>query len=98
MEEACSCAICPIKTEIRGPSPHEAPGRDIYALVACFFTNLFKDKEDIIDETLSTFRANVFFRNFDVRNSGDRTLIYLTLYTHQCLVKLEKIEDKATGA
>lgn len=55
------------------------------------------DKEDIIDETLNTFRANVLFRNFDVRTSSDRTLIYLTLYTHQCLVKLEKIEDKATG-
>ena len=56
------------------------------------------DKEDIIDETLNTFRANVLFRNFDVRTSSDRTLIYLTLYTQQCLVKLEKIEDKATGS
>jgi actin related protein 2/3 complex subunit 3 len=55
------------------------------------------DKEDIIDEVLGTFRANIFFRNFDVRNSGDRTLIYLTLYVQQCLVKLEKIEDKASG-
>mmetsp|Transcript_30683 Transcript_30683/g.66927 ORF Transcript_30683/g.66927 Transcript_30683/m.66927 type:complete len:177 (-) Transcript_30683:162-692(-) len=80
MEETCSCAVCPIKSDIRGPSPHAPP-----------------DKEDIIDETLSTFRANVLFRNFDVRTSADRTLIYLTLYTHQCLVKLEKIEDKATA-
>jgi actin related protein 2/3 complex subunit 3 len=60
--------------------------------------NLFvTDREDIIDEVLGTFRANIFFRNFDVRNSGDRTLIYLTLYVQQCLVKLEKIEDKASG-
>lgn len=55
------------------------------------------DDEDIIDETLNFFRANVFFRNFDVRGPADRTLIYLTLYTHQCLVKCEKIEDRATG-
>jgi actin related protein 2/3 complex, subunit 3 len=55
------------------------------------------DEEDVIDETLNFFRANVFFRNFEVRGSSDRTLIYLTLYTHQCLVKCEKIEDRATG-
>ncbi len=55
------------------------------------------DQEDIIDETLNFFRANVLFRNFDVRGGADRTLIYLTLYTHQCLLKCEKIEDRATG-
>ncbi len=67
---------------------------------SCFFQIVliyFLDEEDIIDETLNFFRANVFFRNFDVRGSADRTMIYLTLYTHQCLVKCEKIEDRATG-
>lgn len=53
--------------------------------------------EDVIDETLGFFRANVLFRNFDVRGGADRTLIYLTLYAVQCLVKCEKIEDKPTG-
>ncbi len=43
------------------------------------------------------FRANVLFRNFDVRGGADKTLIYLTLHAVQCLVKLEKIEDKGTG-
>jgi hypothetical protein len=38
------------------------------------------------------------FRNFDVRGSADRTLIYLTLFASQCLVKMEKIEEKSTGA
>lgn len=55
------------------------------------------DQEDIIDEALSYLRANVFFRNFDVRGSADRTLIYLTLHAVQLLVKGEKIEDKASG-
>lgn len=50
--------------------------------------------EDIIDETLSYFRANVLFRNFDVKGGADRTLIYLTIYAVQCLVKCERIEDK----
>ena len=61
--------------------------------VLCFIP----DQDDIIDETLNYFRANVLFRNFDVRGATDRTLIYLTLYTHQCLVKCEKIDDRATG-
>ena len=54
-------------------------------------------EEDIIDEVLTFFRANVLFRNFDIRGGADRTLIYLTLFTHLCLVKCEKIEDKASG-
>jgi len=76
--EVCSCAVCPLRTELKGPAP-PAEG------------------EDIIDETLMYFRANVLFRNFDVRGGADRTLIYLTLYTVQCLVKCEKIEDKPTA-
>ena len=55
------------------------------------------DKDDIIDEVLMYFRANVLFRNFDVRGGADKTLIYLTLHAVQCLVKLEKIEDKNAG-
>ena len=34
----------------------------------------------MIDETIKYFRANVFFRNFEVKGGGDRTMIYLTLY------------------
>ena len=54
-------------------------------------------EDDIIDETLFYFRANVLFRNFDVRGSADRTLAYLTLFAVQCLVKCEKIDDKPTA-
>ena len=62
------------------------------------FSNInFAGVEDIVDETLSYFRANVLFRNFDVRGGADRTLIYLTLYAVQCLVMCEKIEDKITA-
>lgn len=52
------------------------------------------DQEDVIDEVLNLFRANVLFRNFEVMGSADRTLIYLTLHVVQCLVKCERIEDK----
>jgi len=77
-QEVCSCAVCPIKTEFRGPATKASP-----------------DQDDVIDETLNYFRANVLFKNFDIRGSADRTLIYLTIFTQQCLVKCEKIEDKA---
>ena len=65
----------------------------------CFHFSVFEwiDDEDIIDETLNFFRANVFFRNFDVKGKADRTMIYLTLYTHYLLVKAEKIDDRAAG-
>ena len=67
------------------------------ALLYFLFTSFYVDADDIIDETLTYFRANVFFRNFDVKGKADRTLIYLTLYTHYLLGKAEKIEDRATG-
>eukprot|EP00606_Chrysophyceae_sp_TOSAG23-5_P000302 GSChrysophyteH2.ASY1.ANO1.264.1 assembled CDS len=54
-------------------------------------------EEDIIDETLFFFRANVLFRNYFIEGGADRTLIYLTLHAVQCLVKAEKIDDKATA-
>jgi len=76
-QEACGCALCPLRTELRGPAVTSPAG-----------------KEDIIDEVLNLFRANVLFRNFEVQGGADRTLIYLTLHVVQCLVKCEKIEDK----
>lgn len=55
---------------------------------------MFSGEEDIIDETLNYFRANVLFRFFEFNSLSDRTLVYLTAFTQLCLVKLEKIEDK----
>ena len=54
---------------------------------------LIVDQDDIIDETLFFFRANTLFRNFEVRAGPDKTMIYLTLFAQQCLVKCERIND-----
>ncbi|CAM9714366.1 unnamed protein product, partial [Choristocarpus tenellus] len=54
-------------------------------------------QDDIVAEALYFFRANVLFRNFEIKGAADRTLIYLTFYTQQCLKELEKIPDKAQG-
>ena len=45
--------------------------------------------EDVIDETLYYFKANVLFKHFEVKGPADRVLIYLTLYVTQCLRRLE---------
>ena len=48
-------------------------------------------EDDIIDEAITLFKANTFFRNFDIKGGGDRVLIYLTLYIQDCLTKLAKM-------
>eukprot|EP00735_Rhodelphis_limneticus_P003724 TRINITY_DN15235_c0_g1::TRINITY_DN15235_c0_g1_i1::g.30821::m.30821 TRINITY_DN15235_c0_g1::TRINITY_DN15235_c0_g1_i1::g.30821 ORF type:complete len:193 (+),score=48.13,sp/O96624/ARPC3_DICDI/45.76/6e-46,P21-Arc/PF04062.9/3.9e-57 TRINITY_DN15235_c0_g1_i1:52-579(+) len=72
-EEACRCAVLPLKTKARGPAPAADP-----------------EQEDIVDEVLNLFRANVLFRNFEVKSPSDRTLIYLTLYVGKVLSEIAK--------
>ncbi|KAL6947090.1 subunit of the Arp2/3 complex [Hanseniaspora vineae] len=40
---------------------------------------------DIIDECLDLFRANSFFKNFEIKSPSDRVLIYGILYINDCL-------------
>jgi hypothetical protein len=44
--------------------------------------------EDVIDEALELFRANCFFRNYEIQGNGDRALIYLILFIGECLGKV----------
>eukprot|EP00753_Platysulcus_tardus_P004872 PLAT1274.1.p1 GENE.PLAT1274.1~~PLAT1274.1.p1 ORF type:complete len:175 (-),score=75.81 PLAT1274.1:78-602(-) len=55
-------------------------------------------KEDIVDEAITFFRANVLFRNYDVQGDADRLLCYLTLYIQQCLKKCERLGSPAEAA
>lgn len=52
---------------------------------------------DIIDEALHFFKANVFFRNYEIKSEADRTLIYITLYISECLKKLQRCTSKNNG-
>ena len=54
-------------------------------------------EEDIIDEVIGFFKANVLFKHFEVKGSADRLLIYLTLYITQCLQRLEKCPTQVEG-
>ncbi|XP_033113506.1 actin-related protein 2/3 complex subunit 3-like isoform X2 [Anneissia japonica] len=49
---------------------------------------------DIIDESLQYFKANVFFKEYEIKSAADRVLIYITLYITECLKKLQKCPSK----
>ncbi|CCF59339.1 hypothetical protein KAFR_0G03070 [Kazachstania africana CBS 2517] len=44
---------------------------------------------DIIDECLDLFRANSFFKNFEIKNDSDRLLIYGILFINDCLANIK---------
>ncbi|KAJ3605590.1 hypothetical protein NHX12_027635 [Muraenolepis orangiensis] len=52
---------------------------------------------DVIDEAIYYFKANVFFKNYEIKNEADRTLIYITLYISECLKKLQKCSSRGQG-
>ena len=39
--------------------------------------------DDIIDEALTYFRANVLFKSFEPKGGADMLIIYLTLFIHK---------------
>lgn len=54
-------------------------------------------QDDVVDEIIQLFRANVLFTNYEVKGNADRVLIYGTLFVHLCLKKLDKCATKADG-
>jgi len=50
---------------------------------------------DVIDEAIYFFKANVFFTNYEIKSEADRTLIYITLYISECLKKLQRCTSRA---
>ncbi|KAH6562585.1 hypothetical protein BASA60_011085 [Batrachochytrium salamandrivorans] len=64
---AGSMSLLPFKTKNRGPAP---PPVDPTA-------------DDVIDEAISLYRANSFFRNFEIKGGADRVLIYVMLYIQE---------------
>lgn len=81
-DNVANLALLPVKSSVRGP-----------------VASLPKTsaEPDIIDEALTYFKANIFFRTYEVRSEADRVLIYLTLYITDCLRKLQKCSGKAQG-
>lgn len=78
--------LLPLRTKVRGPAytlpldsslpAHLAPEPD-------------SESYDALDEILSLFRANTFFRNFEIQGPPDRLLIYGILWVSECLGKVK---------
>ena len=49
---------------------------------------------DSLDEVLSLFRANTFFRNFEIKGPADRLLIYGILFLSEALGKIKPMMGK----
>jgi actin related protein 2/3 complex subunit 3 len=79
--------LLPLRTRTRGPAytlpafngsipPSESPEPN-------------SESYDALDELLSLFRPNTFFRNFEIKGPADRLLIYGILFLSECLGKIK---------
>ncbi|KAM7188635.1 Actin-related protein 2/3 complex subunit 3 [Rhypophila sp. PSN 637] len=78
--------LLPLRTRTRGPAyvlpavpglpPNESPDQD-------------SESYDILDEILAVFRANTFFRNFEIQGPADRLLMYGIWFVSECLTKIK---------
>ncbi|KAM7270715.1 hypothetical protein ACFE04_029929 [Oxalis oulophora] len=66
-------------------------------VIAQLESSLILHRTDIVDEAITFFRANVFFRNFDIKSQADKLLIYLTFYINVALKRLEGCRTLAVG-
>merc|ERR1711916_331718 len=53
-----------------------------------------ESKEDIIDEAIKYFRANVLFKNYEIQGSADLVLIYLTVFISHLLREMNRFKTK----
>lgn len=78
-------ALLPLRTRTRGPAqqlpalPSGTSELDIEPS---------NESYDPLDEVLALFRANTFFRNFEIKGPADRVLIYGILYVSDALTKI----------
>ena len=84
-------ALLPLRTRTRGPAytlPALPPGASELDV------DLESESYDPLDEVLSLFRANTFFRNFEIKGPADRLLIYGILFLSECLGKIKASMSK----
>lgn len=78
-------ALLPLRTKTRGPAQQlSALPSDISELDV----DPSSESYDPLDEILSLFRANTFFRNFEIKGPADRVLIYGILFVSEALSKI----------
>ncbi|QIW99531.1 hypothetical protein AMS68_005049 [Peltaster fructicola] len=78
-------ALLPLRTRTRGPAQQLAP---LPAGTSELDVEPSSESYDPLDEVLSLFRANTFFRNFEIKGPADRVLIYGILFVSEALSKI----------
>lgn len=79
-------ALLPLRTRTRGPAQQLAP---LPSDVTELDVDPSSESYDPLDEILSLFRANTFFRNFEIKGPADRVLIYGILFVSEALAKIK---------
>jgi actin related protein 2/3 complex subunit 3 len=79
--------LFPLRTKIRGPV-YPLPFPDP-PLPADESPDPNSESYDILDEVLALFRANTFFRNFEIQGPADRLLVYGIWFVSDCLTKIK---------
>jgi actin related protein 2/3 complex, subunit 3 len=79
--------LLPLRTRTRGPA-YTLPLLDPSQIPASQSPEPDSESYDALDEVLSLFRANTFFRNFEIQGPADRLLIYGILFVSECLGKV----------
>ncbi|KUI58891.1 Actin-related protein 2/3 complex subunit 3 [Cytospora mali] len=83
--------LLPLRTKTRGPAytlPFPSP-----PLPANESPDAESESYDILDEVLALFRANTFFRNFEIQGPADRLLVYGIWFVSDCLTKIKPNAD-----
>nr|POE65288.1 actin-related protein 2/3 complex subunit 3 [Quercus suber] len=78
-------ALLPLRTRTRGPAQQLPPLQGTTELEV----EPSNESYDPLDEVLSLFRANTFFRNFEIKGPADRVLIYGILFVSDVLSKVK---------
>ena len=82
-----------------GQAYEKACGLDLLPLksqIAGPAPKMTTDEEDIVDEAIKFFRAQVMFKNFEVKGDADKSLIFLTVFIQKCLETIAKNQDPET--
>jgi len=74
-----------LRTRTRGPAYNLPP---LPAGASLTDIDPSSESYDPLDEVLELFRANTFFRNFEIKGPADRLLIYGILFIQECLGKI----------
>jgi actin related protein 2/3 complex subunit 3 len=78
-------ALLPLRTKTRGPAQQLS---QLPAGTSDLDLDPSNESYDPLDEIISLFRANTFFRNFEIKGPADRVLIYGILYLTDILSKI----------